>query len=453
MHDGDVFLSVIEKAASATTRHPRDLPTHCCCYFIFRTLLHNENDEGNFESIGFGVKTRQDFAKYTKVCLQRALKISNQAISVGMYGWIEYGTRSPLARLMGQPFDLLRFLSYDYARLGDWKMSEETIKARLLRCEQHLPRYHPTTIVCMIDLAVSSTKNGQRRFASRLLSQAGVRLSDYVKEMEKDYLTSLARSTKLGGKPGDTVIRIEHGRDALTMLRAFVSVMRLEMRREMVDIATRDDEAILTNHCFLGEVLCILANCKSASRALAGCQKKLRTECDPLWKEAADNFIFALRGLLRTQGVSSMSVARAAFGVARCLRELNESGKALEVLSIVAARHSNSCKHDVTTNETTNALPENQSKRFLHVRKNEPSLLIKEILSSLCLWLMAALALDHSPDEEGRGLAFRYLHAASVHLQAALKNADEEDPLRSSYIQFLSIIEDEALQIAEPIYE
>jgi hypothetical protein len=74
-------------------------------------------------------------------------------------------------------------------------------------------------------------------------------------------------------------------------------------------------------------------------------------------------------------------------------------------------------------------------------------------VASLCLWLMAALALDRSPDEDGRGLAFRYLHAASVRLQTALQQASEDDPLRSSYIQFLSMIEDEALQIAEPIYE
>lgn len=449
----DVFLSILEAAASETTRHPRDFPTHCCCYFILRTVLHNPTDERNIESLGFGVKNRKDLAKYTNLCLQRALKISNQAMSVGMYGWLEYGTRSPLARLLVQPFNLLRLLAYDYARLGEWDKAAETLTSQFLRCEQQLPRYHPTTLICMIDLAVASRRIGEDDFASRLLSQTAARLSDYLKEMEKDFLSCLAKSTKLGGKPGDTVVRIEHGRDALLMLRSFVSIMRREMKREMVEIASNNDEAILANHCFFGEALCILVNCKSASRALVGCPKRLRTECDPLWKEAADHFSFSLDGLLLRQDISSMSVARSAFGVARCLRELNESDKALEILSIIAAQHLGPCKANVAEQETSIGIPESQRKQFLYVpRKVTPSLL-KNIVASICLWLMAALALDSSPDEEGRGIAFRYLHAASVNLQTALNGAEEDDPNRSSYIQFLSLIEDEALQIAEPIYE
>jgi hypothetical protein len=278
--------------------------------------------------------------------------------------------------------------------------------------------------------------------------------------MEKGVLLNLSKSTKVVGKASDTVVRIEHGRDALTMLQAFVSIMRQEMKREMVDIVmlAESNEAILINHCFLGEAICILANCRAASRALSGCRKELRGAHDPLWTEAASHFHLALSGFIVQQDLKSMVVARAAFGLTRCLRESNESEKALEILSLVTSRHLQSGQ---TSSSRTGSVvgsastPYPPDKRFLRCTpKNEtPSVLLQQVIASLCLWLMAALALDRSPDEDGRGLAFRYLHAASVSLQTTLGQASEDDPLRSSYIQFLSMIEDEALQIAEPIYE
>jgi hypothetical protein len=461
--DGDLFLAILEKACLDTSRRPRDLPIHYSCYLILRSVLHNANDTDHLPFLGFNVNTRAELANHAKRCLMRALSISNQALSVGMYGWLEYGTRSPLVRLLGQPFDLLRLLAYDYALLGHWNHSERILKERLLRCEQHLPRYHPTTLICMIDLAVASQNTGQKRFASRLVSQASLRLSDYLAEMEKGVLLNLSKSTKVVGKASDTVVRIEHGRDSLTMLQAFVSIMRQEMKREMVDIVllAESNEAILINHCFLGEALCIFANCRAASRALSGCRKEVRGAHDPLWTEAASHFHLALSGFIVQQDLKSMVVARAAFGLTRCLRESNESEKALEILSLVTSRHLQSGPTTSSSSSSGSVVvggaspPHPPDKRFLRsTPKNEqPSVLLKQVIASLCLWLMAALALDRSPDEDGRGLAFRYLHAASVSLQTTLGQASEDDPLRSSYIQFLSMIEDEALQIAEPIYE
>jgi hypothetical protein len=459
--DGDLFLAILEKACLDTSRCPRDLPIHYCCYLILRSILHNANDTDHLPFLGFNVNTRAELADHAKRCLMRALSISNQALSVGMYGWLEYGTRSPLARLLGQPFDLLRLLAYDYALLGQWNDSARVLKERLLRCEQHLPRYHPTTLICMIDLAVASSQStGQKRFASRLVTQASIRLSDYLAEMEKALLHNLSKTTKVGSKVGDTVVRIEHGRDSLSMLQAFVSIMRQEMKREMVDIVMLADsnEAILANHCFLGEALAILANCRAAARALAGCRKIMRGVYDPLWTEAASHFHLALSGFLVQQqdNMTSMVVARSAFGLARCLRESNESEKALEILSLVTSRHSQqSGPTSIAGESPSQSSPPHHppAGRFLRRPNDEPVVLLKQIIASLCLWLMAALALDRSPDEDGRGLAFRYLHAASVRLQSALHQASEDDPMRSSYIQFLSMIEDEALQIAEPIYE
>lgn len=67
---------------------------------------------------------------------------------------------------------------------------------------------------------------------------------------------------------------------------------------------------------------------------------------------------------------------------------------------------------------------------------------------------MAILSLDQAPNEEGRVRALSYLHAASVSLQSALNRLSDVDdrPTRATCIQFLAMIEDEALQISEPIY-
>jgi len=79
----------------------------------------------------------------------------------------------------------------------------------------------------------------------------------------------------------------------------------------------------------------------------------------------------------------------------------------------------------------------------------------RDTSAALCLWLMAILSLDQAPNEEGRERAFSFLHAASVSLQTALNkvsDADDEET-RGMCLEFLSMIEDEAMQISEPMYE
>ena len=58
---------------------------------------------------------------------------------------------------------------------------------------------------------------------------------------------------------------------------------------------------------------------------------------------------------------------------------------------------------------------------------------------------MATLSLEESPNDSGRNKAFDLLHAASIRLQDATNRAE--------CIPFYAMIEDEAVPIAEHVFE
>ena len=129
------------------------------------------------------------------------------------------------------------------------------------------------------------------------------------------------------------------------------------------------------------------------------------------------------------------------------MRELGQSQKALELLSLVV-----SCKDPVIVSNEEDVLtkaPTSTPNRFLppEPKKSKTSRRKDEMLqsSARCLWLMATLSLEESPNDSGRNKAFDLFHAASIRLQDTTN--------RTECIPFLAMIEDEAEQIAEHVFE
>lgn len=463
---GDLFLSVLQHGCNAAAHNPRDVATFYCLYILFSYIVKRENDV-MLSSLGFGVQKASDVSDFAQQCLLRCLKISNQAISTGMNGWLEYGCSSALDRLTERPFVVLRHLAYDLGRRNKWGDAECVLLALVVRCEQYLPLYHPTTLTSLLDLAVASSMVGKTSFAERIVSRAADRLSTYLTEMEHNYLSHLSLCSS-GGKHGDTVFRIEHGRDAIFMLHAFVSLFQSHLSRDIFTLVGSENEIILTNHCFLADALSVLANCSAAARCLlSSASDSSHNDGAQYWQLAFTHYQRAFDGFARTKGLDDPSVARAAFGLARCLREFGESEKALQLLSLVVSytEKTAAATSSVDPIEETKIDKEEPKKglvtppRFLPRSLNSKTSsdkirASKHTSSARCLWLMAILSLDQAPNEEGRERAFSYLHAASVSLQSILNRLSDVDhgPTRSTCIQFLAMIEDEALQISEPVF-
>lgn len=228
-----------------------------------------------------------------------------------------------------------------------------------------------------------------------------------------------------------------------------------------------NNEILLTNHCFLADSLSVLANCIATATSMLGSSTDASTRrAEHFWRLAFAHYQRAFDGFAKTKGLADPSATRAAYGIARCLREFGESEKALELLSIVVS-FSKSAPEDETKEVAATEKEKDESKEpaarvflpeALRRRSSTVSsktLVSKDTSAALCLWLMAILSLDQAPNEEGRERAFSFLHAASVSLQTALNkvtDADDEET-KGMCVEFLSMIEDEAQQISEPLYE
>lgn len=471
---GDVFLAILDYGCSAASGNPRDVATFYCLYALFSFIVKRERDE-ELSGLGFGVRTASDVIEYSQQCLLRCLKISNQAISTGMTGWLEYGCSSSLDRLTERPFVVLRHLAYDLGRRNQWDECECVCLALVVRCEQYLPLYHPTTLTSLLDLAIAASMVGKTTFAGRIVSRAAERLSAYLSEMESEYLSHLSRCRSSVVKPGDTIFRIEHGRDASFMLHAFVSLFRSHLVRDITVLVGRNNEIILTNHCFVADSLAVLANCLAAAKSSLGSTSgSVGGDEAHYWQLAFAHYRLAFNGFSKTKGLDDPSVSKSAYGLARCLREFGETEKALQLLLLVVS-YTDRTTVDSDAKEPTasSAGPAGETEigddskddltvlpRFLPFSLSSKTVsdktrAAKHTSSALCLWLMAILSLDQSPNEEGRERAFSYLHAASVSLQSALNivSVVEDEATKTMCIRFLAMIEDEAMQISEPIYE
>lgn len=80
---GDVLLAVLECGSKEASENPRDAASFYCLYVTFSYLIKKESDQ-QLAKLGFGIKSATDLIEYSRLCLLRCLKISNQALSLGM---------------------------------------------------------------------------------------------------------------------------------------------------------------------------------------------------------------------------------------------------------------------------------------------------------------------------------------------------------------------------------
>ena len=478
--DVDLFAAMMEVGITEASANPRDLPSFYCLHFLtqfniekIRTLGHSlstscldhrpkqKHETGNKDAKAATSSLRERLS-LSKKFLLRSLAITNQATSAGMIGWLEYGSSDPLERTISLPFDVLQRLACNFAVQGDWSGASDVLSALVIRCEQQLPIYHPTTLASMLDLAASCMMTNDYAFAQGVVKRVADRLALYLSEQESSYFDTLRRRVAFEYET-DRVYLLDTSADAASMLKAFVTAFQNHLSREFMTVIGPNHEIALINQAFVGDALAVLANCLSAGESDSDDRSASTSSGAHVyyWSLAYVQHQQSFKGWVAAHGLTHPNAAASAYSLARCLRELGKVDKALQVLSAVASSLGNtsgskkqtlnsSNKHEEHLSTLTFLPPNSRTGgRGAHLRLELSS---KVQSTVLCLWMTAVFSVEHIPDERGRFRALGLLRDASRVLQHALDQATEADDLsRETLLELYECVEHEASSLFEPL--
>jgi hypothetical protein len=463
--DCDLLAALIGFGARTVWKDPRDAGSFNCLFSVLSFVLRQDSKVRSQANSASGTVPSEELVELSRACLRRCLVLGDQGTCTGMTGWVEHQLSGPLRRMSTEtPFTLLHRLACSYASSRKWIEAEDIFCALLLRSEQNFPLYHPTVLIALLDLAAVSVKNSKQHFAKMLVARVAERLASYLAEMECAHMAYLDQCIVIN-RPGGYLCQMDEGRDALSMLKAFVESFQAHLHREFVGLITDKHEIVLIHRTFLGDAFSVLANCTTASNMVIGRSDSKLNSSASFWGVAFVHYRAAFQGFVQSKGLEDPSTACAAYGAARCLRELGATEKAMTVLSTVtkvlfdrADQESSQADEPESKNATQNRLRAGRQLTFLPSASLSRSRLsyrmeTRRLFSSaLCYWLMAVLAADSQQDEEGRLRALKLLHKASVSLQRSLKiTPTDDDASRTTCIELLRKIEDEARSILQPI--
>jgi len=434
-----MLLGLLERGAELVAESPRDVPAFNCLYglLVFLNEKRLSNTLPDTETAHKFLYSRDQIFRYATRCLLRCLTISYQTTSTGMTGWLEYGSYTNADRVLDRPFSILQNLACIYASSEKWQEAEDVLAATVLRCEQQLPLYHPLTLVSMLDLAGAATMNSQPEFASKLIVLVYRRFSFYLSEVEGmcfDQLEGVVTAARCGA----ATCRIDSAQDAFYKLQAFVTLLRYQSKRKMFAILGRWHEISLVFHSLVADATAVLANCTKAAESMDPGGLPEARQSAYFWRIAFAHYTIAFRGLSRTGRDQDIAFYTAAYGLARCLREMGDGEKALGLLSSVVDEAKESpgsatadtqpqVKADVHAERPPVPLSSVVYLPGNHGKQDEDSFAVaapsttREMSIGLCYWLMAVLAVDVNPSARGRSLAVRYLRESSGALQRSLR--------------------------------
>ena len=448
---------LIENANDNIKMCPRDISLHLCLQTILKVRYMLNGDDSDLDQI--------------LTVLDRSLELANQAGALGMVGWYEHESSTTLDRMLERSLDILGNMAAFFGSIGDWDAATSLLWSLLLRCEQQIPLYHPITLCCMLDLATALLEIDQSDTAHRVVHRANQRLSMYLVEQEE-----MCIKVSKSNENDDENIQFQKSmaQDSLFMLQAFtVKMKRLERRLMLTNLADNHPMRIMF-HCFLGDTLCVLANCTDSEhvglKSGKGVENKLNLNSSDsstkitdkqhnLWALAGEYYRLALTGWVKIHGIRHPNVPATSCGLARCLRELGRREEAIVILSSAVGtwRGTSPLKqhpfdNDFKTNSTgkigqpslfsySTSKPKNEQQR-----KNSSTLdLAVEEGLAMCLWWMAVYFVECSPSERGRIRALSLLQASSESLRLAFKKSSKRESYEMiKFSDLLATIESEA---------
>ena len=380
----DLLISI---ACMDIESSPQDLSLYICLQLIYERKY-------------YCTQLSEDKERVIKI-LRTSLDIINQASAVGMFGWIDYGESQALDRTMERPFQSLSDIGNFHALHKDWNSAIEVFQSLVLRCEQHLPLYHPITINAILDLGASCCFDGDHKQAAMCAQKAADRLGIYLKEQKQ---LCESNTNPMSSK-------------YLSMLIAFVSQMKSYSKRKMMSLLSSNHPMKLLYHCFLADSLSVLAMCQRNDTKLMETSSSGLDNVKDIWRNAADHYKFALKGWVKNYGIHHPNVPSTTCSFARCLHELGLRNDALRVLSsIVNSRHS------LTATDF----------RLLYHKS-----------VAICTWHMAAYTVENRPTEEGRMRAIEILELGAERLQNELSGAEKVDKVYECCLTLVNAFKEE----------
>lgn len=458
-----IILAILECATSAASENPRDLASFFCLHMLFISFLRDAKISSPKTKDG-PIKEAELF-EYSRRCLLRCFMLCCQATSLGMTGWLEYGENDPIVRLEEGPANMLNLIADSFAQELKWREAQTVLQSLFLKYERELPSYHPLRIESIFNLASVAFVNGNASFAAKLISKATDAVSRRLVELESSIL-SFTQSYSSSNPRNMPLFRAEGLGSALVALGWYVSYLQ-EVTETMVSTHHYNSSGVIfMQQSLVADGFAVLANCKAAVRAKLGSRSSGETVSGRYyWKLALTYYHKAFKGLSASKGFEDHHVCGAAFGMARCLRELGEHQKALELLSTVVAALETTPASPIASKAAIQPL---SLQHFGGEKKRDPFLsqvlrlqsraqggepqIQHHVTVALCLWQMSVLSVDGSPDEKGRTRAFGLLHAASVSMQLALRElSDTDGMIQTTCIDILGKIENEAKKISKPL--
>ena len=474
----DLLASVMETGALEASCNPRDLPSFYCLYLVAKrleqvipesredTVVFEEKKQEGLSRKGKNKGATRSLPDLSKILLLRSLAIINQATSIGMVGWLEYGTSNQLERTPSLPFKVLQQLACSFAASEDWGRASDVLNSLVMRCEQHLPLYHPTTLTSMLDLSAALTFAFDYSLAKGIVQRVSDLLAMYLSEHEAIYFER-CRSYLSFENDDQMVFQHDDGTDVISLIKAFATAFHDELSREFLALIGPNHKITLLNHAMVADSFAVLANCLSAGEESIVATKKKKGSSPSgnlsYWSLAFMHYERAWKGWVKIETLSHPNAVSAAYSVARCLRELGRLDQALKVLGALVS--SVGVERSYDTSPSSDETGSNESPystltflppRSLGATRGEMSFSVStcraEQLTVLCLWMMAVMTVDQSPDERGRIRALSLLQKASESLRRALERIDEMDEItRRVCLELYECVEEEARLLFEPL--
>ena len=392
-----------------------------------------------------------------EMALLRSLSLSNQAMSVGMAGWLEYGSSELLDRSVDRAFEVMQNLASLHAQQGRWTVTVDILRALVMKCEEHLPLYHPLTLVSMLDLAGSLTEISYHAKAKKISTRILQRLSVYLSEQEEHFFD--ARHACLRSPQEEPVVFQEHSAaDFVIMISEFVKALTRLEKRDVLRLFKEDNGAIMLNHSIIADSLGVLANC-TAMNERTDVELMAVHNSTAIWSLAYHHYRHAFEGWSRVgQCLDHPNVSAIVCGLARCLRETGERAKAIKILeAVVSARKARALKTGKTIGRHDGVSPPpDTTVTFLPPRNHGSSLpagtlssVDDEQINALCLWSLAIYRVEDNPTERERIHALNLLHLSAESLRRALKQEDLQD--NTACLEMLRCVEAEARELFQPV--
>ena len=445
---------------------PRDVASFHCLHYI-STLEAGcaPPDQENFILLHAGLRPGAKVQKHTpkesdevkkeetdikmsslvsKECLLRCLAVSNQGISIGMTGWLEYGATNSFGRMANGPLIALRELSFTFASLGEWHQTIDALQSLIMKCDQQQPLYHPTTLLAMLDLAGVARIALQPKLERATLTVVATRLAFYLAEQEHIFFSRFGASVEESSQKV-AVLQFNNSMEGIPMLEAFVELFESQLSLTLLERVSNttfkeSNDILLGSHALLADSLTVLANCILTTENFIGVSSAVKNTSRYYWRKAFEHYEITFKGKIRNKRkLNDAGVVSAAYGMARCLRELGMRAKALKLLSSIVSALGRQVVNPGSSDDndddsgarcdvSLSFLPcrDTSSRRFL-LTNNGAHRPRQEHFMALLLWLMAVISVEDQQNERGRMRALSLLHAASETLRTGIAHTAQDD--------------------------